>query len=157
MCLTSPGSRPATCRSARPNTFYGHEQSATNLYLKKGRQLLPIIMLHGSATAIDYRHALLHCQAIAIDYRHALLHGRGTVTDYRQALLSGHSPRSLRRPYGITNTDLTYPSAAIRLRYVLLHAQLTFRHRASCILGQVFHYSPENAFYVFNQQIYFIV
>ena len=61
---------------------------------------------------------------------------------------------------------------------------LTFRHRASCILGQAFHYSPENAFYiqggsnmtgtnlyvnkckqsrsylnhlVFNQQIYFII
>ena len=29
---------------------------------------------------------------------------------------------------------------------------LTFRHRASCILGQAFHYSPENAFYLFNQQ-----
>ena len=26
---------------------------------------------------------------------------------------------------------------------------LTFRHRASCILGQVFHYSPENAFYIY--------
>jgi len=26
-----------------------------------------------------------------------------------------------------------------------LHS-LTFRHRASCILGQTFHYSPENAF-----------
>ena len=25
---------------------------------------------------------------------------------------------------------------------------LTFRHRASCILGQAFHYSPENAFYI---------
>ena len=61
---------------------------------------------------------------------------------------------------------------------------LTFRHRASCILGQAFHYSPESAFYiqcgsnmtatdlcvnkphksrsylnhlVFNQQIYFII
>ena len=34
---------------------------------------------------------------------------------------------------------------------------LTFRHRASCILGQAFHYSPENAFYVFNQQIYLII
>ena len=33
---------------------------------------------------------------------------------------------------------------------------LTFRHRASCILGQAFHCSPENAFYIFNQQIYFI-
>ena len=34
---------------------------------------------------------------------------------------------------------------------------LTFRHRASCTLGQAFHYSPENAFYIFNQQIYFII
>ena len=33
---------------------------------------------------------------------------------------------------------------------------LTFRHRASYILGQAFHYSPENAFYIFNQQVYFI-
>ena len=35
--------------------------------------------------------------------------------------------------------------------------RLTFRHHASCILGQAFHYSPENAFYIFNQQIYFII
>jgi len=34
---------------------------------------------------------------------------------------------------------------------------LNFRRRASCILGQAFHYSPENAFYIFNQQIYFII
>jgi len=27
---------------------------------------------------------------------------------------------------------------------------LNFRHRACCILGQAFHYSPENAFYIFN-------
>jgi len=33
---------------------------------------------------------------------------------------------------------------------------LTFRHRASSILGQAFRYSTENAHYIFNQQIYFI-
>ena len=35
---------------------------------------------------------------------------------------------------------------------------LIFRHRAFCIQGQAFRYSPENAFYIFNQQIrvYFI-
>ena len=38
----------------------------------------------------------------------------------------------------------------------LVVPQLTFRHRASCIFGQAFHYSPENAYYIFNQQIYFI-
>ena len=34
---------------------------------------------------------------------------------------------------------------------------LTFRYRASCILGQALHYSPENAFYIFNRQIYLII
>ena len=34
---------------------------------------------------------------------------------------------------------------------------LTFRHHASHILGQAFRYSPENAFYIFNQQIYYII
>jgi len=34
---------------------------------------------------------------------------------------------------------------------------LTFRHRASSILGQVFCSSPENTLYIFNQQIYFII
>ena len=34
---------------------------------------------------------------------------------------------------------------------------LTFRHRASSIWGQAFRYSPVNAFYIFNQQIYFII
>ena len=40
-------------------------------------------------------------------------------------------------------------------RYAL--SNLTFRHRASCIWGQAFHYSPENAFYIFNQHINFII
>ena len=34
---------------------------------------------------------------------------------------------------------------------------LNFRHRASFIQGKAFRYSPENAFYIFNQQIYFII
>ena len=38
-----------------------------------------------------------------------------------------------------------------------LFFMLTFRHRASCIYGQAFRYSPENALYIFNQQIYFII
>jgi hypothetical protein len=35
--------------------------------------------------------------------------------------------------------------------------QLNFRHRASCILGQAFRCTPENAFCIFNEQIYFII
>jgi hypothetical protein len=34
---------------------------------------------------------------------------------------------------------------------------LTFRHRASSILGQAFRYSPEITFYIFNQKIHFII
>ena len=61
-------------------------------------------------------------------------------------------------------------SGAVRLIYIYVVRQLvlsiqyfsvrwilTFRHHASCILGQAFHYSPENAFYILNQQIYFII
>ena len=34
------------------------------------------------------------------------------------------------------------------------NSELTFRHRASSIEGQPFRHFPENAFYIFNQQIY---
>jgi len=36
---------------------------------------------------------------------------------------------------------------------------LLFNLQAPCFLyiGQAFRYSPENAFYIFNQQIYFII
>ena len=34
--------------------------------------------------------------------------------------------------------------------FLEIELHLTFRHRASCILGQAFRYSPENAFYIFN-------
>ena len=36
---------------------------------------------------------------------------------------------------------------------------LCFNLQVPCVLyiGQAFHYSPENAFYIFNQQIYFII
>jgi len=50
------------------------------------------------------------------------------------------------------------------LRILLTHyisvysdISLTFGHHESCILGQAFHQYPENAFYIFNQQICFII
>ena len=45
---------------------------------------------------------------------------------------------------------------SLALRRIEQHS-LTFRHRASSIQGQAFHCSPENVFYIFNQQIYFII
>jgi len=51
-------------------------------------------------------------------------------------------------------------SALVRGQLQVSHnfgTSFTFRHRASCILGQAFHCFPENAFYIFNQQIYFII
>ena len=60
--------------------------------------------------------------------------------------------------------DSPPPSVAINtLRMGLLNCLnarsrgLIFRQRASCIQGQAFRYSPEKAFYIFNQQIYFII
>ena len=53
--------------------------------------------------------------------------------------------------------DALCKSASRYSRELLVPVDLTFRHRASCILRQAFRYSPENAFYIFNQQIYFII
>ena len=39
-------------------------------------------------------------------------------------------------------------------RAELEQGDLTFRYRASCILGQAFHYSPENTFYIFHYLIF---
>ena len=55
------------------------------------------------------------------------------------------------------STYCTCSADALRVHQNAQSAKLTFRHRASCILGRAFHYSPENAFYIFNQQIYFII
>ena len=55
---------------------------------------------------------------------------------------------------GYTNTPQCYVIRTLPVLYVYM---LTFRHRASSILGQAFRSSPENAFYIFNQQIYFII
>ena len=61
----------------------------------------------------------------------------------------------------LRNKDTKFLSTNIIFRAMVqvtvLFFYLTFRHRASCILGQALHYSPENAFYIFNQQIYFII
>ena len=56
------------------------------------------------------------------------------------------------RRYFYMNSTTTYLGIT-----ELVKLCLTFRHRASCILGQAFRYSPEKAFYTFNQQIYFII
>ena len=56
-----------------------------------------------------------------------------------------------------TTVDKEPKNKSGQLIYCEAGRRLTFRHRASCILGQAFHYSPQNAFYIFNQQIYFII
>ena len=54
-------------------------------------------------------------------------------------------------------TKLLVQDSVTVTQTVVCATSLTFRHRASSILGQAFHYSPENAFYILNQQIYFII
>ena len=67
----------------------------------------------------------------------------------------------MQRHYFYKNAFLQRPSHSPTYTYTLESIKtitlLTFRHRASSILGQAFRYSPENAFYMFNQQIYFII
>ena len=53
--------------------------------------------------------------------------------------------------------QINYANSCVEECAISTITSLTFRHRASCILGQTFRYSPENAFYIFNQQIYFII
>jgi hypothetical protein len=74
------------------------------------------------------------------------------LTDH-SSLYSSHFPtRTI-----IYNSGHSLVLIAVTLPASNEESSLTFWHRASCILGQAFHYSPENAFYIFNQQIYFII
>jgi len=52
--------------------------------------------------------------------------------------------------------NLNQTLSGLQLHRFKIMRALSFRHRESCILGQAFSYSSENAFYIFNQQIYFI-
>jgi len=49
------------------------------------------------------------------------------------------------------------PRVTLLLIMSCIERMLTFRHRASSTLEQAFRYYTENAFYIFNQQIYFII
>jgi len=68
--------------------------------------------------------------------------------------------------YALASNDelfSTYKYTCIYMEFVVFHSSnyntvyLTFRHRASSIEGQAFHYSSEKAFYIFNQQIYILL
>ena len=58
---------------------------------------------------------------------------------------------------GIMMTYDARSTREIKSNIFMATEALTFMHRVSCLLGQAFHYSPENAFYIFKQQIYFII
>ena len=53
-------------------------------------------------------------------------------------------------------TNHTFRNVRLNLRITREH---TFNFQAPCVLckGQAFRYSPENAFYIFNPQIYFVI
>ena len=63
--------------------------------------------------------------------------------------VSSETPLAAQQSYGHVPHFSTCPVCMVT-------GLLTFRHRASCILGQAFHYSPENALYILNRQIYLI-
>ena len=64
-----------------------------------------------------------------------------------------HTTRNEARTAMLSDADDTQQTAH---QYSCLY-HLNFRHRASCFIGQAFRYSPAKAFYIFNQQIYFII
>ena len=85
------------------------------------------------------------CDFMADGFVHSTCNSLLVCTFWRYNLLWTHSNQQAAL---ITVHKSIYPK---------ITCWLTFRHRASCILGQVFHYSPESAFYIFNQQIHFII
>ena len=68
--------------------------------------------------------------------------------------LSDHMSRNVRLEPKHIRSELWNNLCCV---YEHLPVRTAFRHRASCILEQAFHYSPVNAFYIFNQQLYFII
>ena len=102
----------------------------------------------GQATDDNMTHA--HCMLDTEGYKNTLRICNTLLFPLKQWL---HEPLSeLRYTYiACLVTELENVYCAVRA------VSLTFRHRAPCILGQAFRYSPENAFYIFNQQIYFII
>ena len=74
------------------------------------------------------------------------------IAGFRETFVTSKQTR-LSQIAGDSNILLGFTFAPHRLKLY----SLTFRHRAFCILGQAFHSSPENAFYIFNQPIYFII
>ena len=54
--------------------------------------------------------------------------------------------------YYYCNKNTSIKLKSVKLKYIFW--SLTFRHRASCTLGQAFRYSPENAFYIFILPIF---
>jgi len=59
--------------------------------------------------------------------------------------------------YNLLSITCRKHAVALNLVCLLQNTGKCSRHCASCILGKAFHYFPENAFYIFNQQIYFII
>ena len=84
-----------------------------------------------------------------------------------RAVPSAHAIKTWVRNFEVTGSTLKKKGGSVKtVRIISANrhnlkmrktSYLTFSHRASYILGQAFHYSPENAFYIFNQQIYFII
>ena len=61
---------------------------------------------------------------------------------------------------GVQTTDRLYSSLTNKCTFIhLKNIKIYINLQAPCVMyiGQAFRYSPENAFYIFNQQVYFII
>ena len=67
-----------------------------------------------------------------------------------------HAHTRMRNP-GTCNSSFLRATATQVAKAMMFWKELTFKTPCVLYIGQSFRYSSENAFYVFNQQIYFII
>ena len=104
----------------------------------------PQMTIYHAACAFYGMYLRLHTHTLRICTSYCSSTAKMVARMYLSGMLYAHC-----RPYFLSAVWYT------TTKLVFLVA-LNFRHRASCILGQAFHYCPENAFYIFNQQIHII-
>jgi len=121
-------------------------------------KFLQVATERDSRTEILLTHFRILTEEIVSDRTQCLLCAAidSDVTDFFLSQSEDYTPPIVKSVTELSSIVAASNRPLYSLRSTLI-SMLTFRHRASCILGQAFHYSPEKAFYMFNQQIYFII
>ena len=119
----------------------------------------------GSVGRAVFQHTCtLQCTPVCFNIGRSKPTSNKTTESVDTVLCTQHSDGKTNKRRRTSDSEALRTQIAVRLTQAdaadanwIRTSKLTFRHRASCILGQAFHYSPKKAFYIFNQQIYFII